>query len=264
MKISATNLIEFTETKFPNHFAHMVGQKQNPAHHHNDVWGHTVDVINVVQDMIDCEDLGSAKVDPKVVLFAALLHDIGKGKPECTGEKDGQPTFYGHAKEGVKYAKQFLAEYAEFTPEEEKLILWLVEEHMNIHQLSGEKSYRKWLVKQAKSGLFEEELELTRALKYLVILGAADAASKYTIDSPNYKVHKYEVIGEYHQKYIDMYRMHIPICIEDLHYIYTDRDVEFEDKINNFIINLCHEGQIKNRVEEIKEAVEKRLARLAS
>lgn len=268
-KFKAIDMINLTKSpEYNNHFIHLYGLHQNPEHHHNDAWNHTCDVIYVVDDIIlgkmTCGDFAQNQ-DMDILLFAALLHDIGKGKPECTGEKDGQPTFYGHAKEGVKYAKQFLDDYGKLSQESEKLILWLVEEHMNIHQLNGTKSFRKWIVKQAKSGMFEDKAEMYTSIRFLSILGAADALSKYSNnDKKEYTEKRMEITTEYFDKYIELFNFHMPVSIDDLEYIHDSGDKELDLSINKFILNLCHEGQIVNNKYEIESAVEKRLVHLAS
>lgn len=268
-KFKASEIIDLSKSpEYKHHFSHLYGLQQNPEHHHNDAWNHTCDVMHAVDDII----LGriasgdfARNQNMDILLFAALLHDIGKGKPECTGEKDGQPTFYGHAKEGIKYAKQFLEDYSKLSQESEKLILWLVEEHMNIHQLNGTKSFRKWIVKQAKSGVFRNKAEMYTAIRFLSILGAADALSKYSNNNKKeYTEKRMEITTEYFEKYLGLFNFHMPVSIDDLKYIYDSGNKELDLSINKFILNLCHEGQIMNNKYEIEDAVEKKLARLAS
>jgi len=81
----------------------LIGCRQSPENHpEGDVWEHTLQVVD--QAALLKEESG----DPEVLMFAALLHDVGK--PMVTRDKNGKITAYGHDLEGAKLTRRFLYE----------------------------------------------------------------------------------------------------------------------------------------------------------
>jgi len=79
----------------------LIGCKQSPANHpEGDVWEHTLQVVDVAAG------LKQQSRHPEALMFAALLHDIGK--PATTRTREGKITAYGHDLEGEKLARVFL------------------------------------------------------------------------------------------------------------------------------------------------------------
>jgi len=79
----------------------LVGCEQSPLNHpEGDVWQHTLQVVDI------CASLKNQSQDPEVLMFAALLHDLGK--PVTTCIRKGKITAYGHDLEGEKLARIFL------------------------------------------------------------------------------------------------------------------------------------------------------------
>ena len=79
----------------------LVGCEQSPLNHpEGDVWQHTLQVVDI------CARLKEQSQDPEVLMFAALLHDLGK--PATTCIRNGKITAYGHDLEGEKLVRIFL------------------------------------------------------------------------------------------------------------------------------------------------------------
>lgn len=79
----------------------LIGCQQSPLNHpEGDVWQHTLQVVDT------CARLKKKSQDPEVLMFAALLHDLGK--PATTCIRNGEITAYGHDLEGGKLARIFL------------------------------------------------------------------------------------------------------------------------------------------------------------
>lgn len=79
----------------------LIGCEQSPLNHpEGDVWQHTLQVVDI------CAYLKKQSRDPEVLMFAALLHDLGK--PPTTCIRNGKITTYGHDLEGEKLARIFL------------------------------------------------------------------------------------------------------------------------------------------------------------
>lgn len=77
---------------------------QSKKHHpEGNVWNHTMLVVDYAAV------LKRQSADPAVLMWSALLHDLGK--VPATKEKNGKITAYDHDKMGVKLAKDFLAEF---------------------------------------------------------------------------------------------------------------------------------------------------------
>lgn len=111
--------------EYPFQMLHkMRDTEQSPIYHpEGNVWIHTMQVIDV-----------AAKVkkrsrDPRVFMWAALLHDIGK--PAVTKMRKGRITSYNHDQEGEKLARDFLSYFLEDKKFIEK-VCGLVRYHMQI------------------------------------------------------------------------------------------------------------------------------------
>ncbi len=77
---------------------------QSPRHHpEGSVWNHT---LLVVDEAAKRRDQSS---DPKVFMWAALLHDIGK--PETTRNRHGKITAYEHDAAGERLTQSFLTAF---------------------------------------------------------------------------------------------------------------------------------------------------------
>lgn len=111
--------------KYP--FNILLAQKQTKQwikyHPEGVVWNHTMLVVD------KAAELKSESKNPKVFMWAALLHDIGK--PDTTKEHKGKITSYNHEKIGEKLAEEFLFKLGcdeEFIKKVKSLIRW----HMQI------------------------------------------------------------------------------------------------------------------------------------
>ncbi len=79
----------------------LIGCNQEPVNHpEGDVWEHTLLVVNAAAE------LKHQSQNPAALMWAALLHDIGK--PATTRLREGRITAYGHDTEGAKLAASFL------------------------------------------------------------------------------------------------------------------------------------------------------------
>lgn len=98
--------------------------KQSPKHHpEGSVWNHTMLVIDTAASV------KSKSKDPKVFMWAALLHDIGK--TDTTKMRKGRITSYDHDKVGAELSEKFLKEFIndlKFIKQVTLLVRW----HMQI------------------------------------------------------------------------------------------------------------------------------------
>ncbi|SDN18520.1 HDIG domain-containing metalloprotein [Acetanaerobacterium elongatum] len=82
-----------------------IATKQSPKHHpEGSVWNHT---LLVVDEAAKVKRLSS---NPRVFMWAALLHDIGK--PSTTKVRDGKITSYDHDLIGMNLARNFLSAFS--------------------------------------------------------------------------------------------------------------------------------------------------------
>lgn len=102
---SISELALFTE--YPLSMLNRLKQtKQSPQHHpEGNVWNHTILVVDEAARVKD------KSKNPRVFMWAALLHDIGK--PEATRDRKGKITSYNHDKIGANLARHFLAEFTD-------------------------------------------------------------------------------------------------------------------------------------------------------
>ncbi|MFZ7119640.1 MAG: HDIG domain-containing metalloprotein [Eubacteriaceae bacterium] len=78
--------------------------EQSPKHHpEGSVWNHTMLVIDAAADVRDKSN------NPRVFMWAALLHDIGKA--DTTKIRKGRITSYDHDKVGAELSEKFLMEF---------------------------------------------------------------------------------------------------------------------------------------------------------
>lgn len=102
----------------------MGSTEQSPIYHpEGNVWIHTMQVIDVAAKV------KKRSQDPRVFMWAALLHDIGK--PSVTKMRKGRITSYNHDQEGEKLARDFLSYFMEDQTFIEK-VCGLVRYHMQI------------------------------------------------------------------------------------------------------------------------------------
>ena len=102
----------------------LVHVEQSPEHHpEGDVWVHTMMVIDMAAQK------RAESRDPRVFMWAALLHDLGK--VPATKVRKGKITAYDHDKMGVELVFGFLQEFtedADFVSKAAALVRW----HMQI------------------------------------------------------------------------------------------------------------------------------------
>ncbi len=96
--------------------------EQSPRFHpEGNVWNHTLMVVD------EAARRRGESSDPRALMWAALLHDIGK--PPTSVVKDGRIKSYDHDREGAKLAERFLRAFSEdegFI----RRVVYLVRHHM--------------------------------------------------------------------------------------------------------------------------------------
>ena len=98
-------------------------EQSKQYHKEGNVWNHTMLVID------EAAKVRTKSKNPKVFMWAALLHDIGK--PRTTKIRKGRITAYHHEEAGADLAEEFLSEVTddmEFIKEVKGLVRW----HMQI------------------------------------------------------------------------------------------------------------------------------------
>lgn len=87
----------------------MDGVKQNPKYHTENVWRHTLMVVDQVSKHPGLALLSSTK--RMAVMYAALLHDTGKAR--VTRKIGGHISSRGHADVSANLARKFLSDLCE-------------------------------------------------------------------------------------------------------------------------------------------------------
>lgn len=102
----------------------LTGTEQSPKHHpEGNVWNHTMLVVD------NAAQIKGMSKEPRVFMWAALLHDIGKAT--TTRLRKGRITSYDHDREGEKLAFSFLEYFGEdkdFIVKVSKMVRW----HMQV------------------------------------------------------------------------------------------------------------------------------------
>lgn len=197
---------------------------QHNSHHKYDVYNHIIHVMD-----------GCKKVGDPILMFASLLHDIGKPLVK-TIKEDGTEHFIGHAEESVKIANRVLRRL-KFTNDERMKIVQLVEIHDMFNQSVRLPSVRKFM-----SNLSLEQLERYKILR------------KSDIDAQIYheeKEDRYKLLMQYIQQVQDegsMFKLSdlningndiISLGIQDKTYI--------KDILNDLLLNCYGNPALNNR-----------------
>jgi putative nucleotidyltransferase with HDIG domain len=133
---------------------------QSPIHHpEGNAWNHTMLVVN------EAARVKSKSNNPKVFLWAALLHDIGK--TDTTRSRKGKITAYNHDTVGAFLAEEFL-NYFNCDKKFTDCIVQLVRFHMHI----------LYVLKDLPYGNVSEMKEKVD-LKDLALLGLCDRLGRH-------------------------------------------------------------------------------------
>lgn len=101
---------------------------QNPEYHpEGDVFQHTMQVLDAARFLANTLPVDSEMI----VMYSALLHDVGKALTRGTHPTKGTPTYHAHEAAGVKIADAFLDRFK--LRSAKKSILFNVENHMIMH-----------------------------------------------------------------------------------------------------------------------------------
>lgn len=104
--------------------------EMDPAHHHKDVYAHSLKVMEQAMEKETDED-GPCPAPDFILRFAALMHDIGKPKTRKF-EKDGSVSFLHHEVAGAKMVKKRMRALR-FDNDTIKAVARLVELHMRFY-----------------------------------------------------------------------------------------------------------------------------------
>lgn len=139
---------------------------QEPAWHpEGDVEEHTKQVVQKAYEIAERENLEGN--DRKVLMYAALLHDIAK--PQTTKVIDGKITARGHEKSGVEPARK-LMQFLRLPKIVENRVAAIVQEHLahasihSITSLSGKKRAFNKLNNRLKDSQFNQKGQISDLL----------------------------------------------------------------------------------------------------
>ncbi|MDX9873058.1 MAG: HD domain-containing protein, partial [Clostridia bacterium] len=108
----------------------MVGFEQNSPHHHKDVFGHTLLVLDNVSNQL-------------ILRLAALLHDIGK-PPTYSEDEKGRGHFYNHHVIGAQITQLVLSRL-KYDADTVRRVSILVREHMSRFYFLRDKSTKRFI-----------------------------------------------------------------------------------------------------------------------
>lgn len=135
---------------------------QSPKHHpEGNVWNHTMLVVD------EAAENKAKSNEPEVLLWAALLHDIGKA--DTTRTRKGRITAYNHEKAGAVLAEKFLKEFLG-SNETIQRITALIRWHMQILFVTKSMEFA-----DIETMLQETELEEVALLGYCDRMGRLNA-----------------------------------------------------------------------------------------
>ena len=150
---------------------HLADLPQEIKYHRYDAWKHTL------------ESVRAAKPD-KIIRWAALLHDIGKGLPGVRGVDDGGAVFdHGHEEAGAQLAREIL-ERLRMPKELRSRIVWLVATHMRFYfcMYRNPQAAVHWIRQEARSKAFRDCKSMLDAFEQLTQLCTADCLASGPAD----------------------------------------------------------------------------------
>lgn len=176
----------------------MQNTKQNYHHQHN-VWEHSMQTLLCLEKLLSTppwpvgidftlkEHLNSQLAGERtrlvVLKLACLMHDVGK-TITATTRPDGRITFYGHARQGVKFAAD-LADRLHLSNGEKNMLMLLVEKHMHPLNLYNEP-------KVTDTTIYRFFKNLHNSLYDCLLLSLADVTSTYQSTEQSKAQHQYQ------------------------------------------------------------------------
>lgn len=157
-------------------------------------------------------------------------------------------------------SKYFFSLYKEYTAEEEKLILWIAKEYRVFKFLSWSRIKEDYIYDAAKSGAFSSQKELNEALKYLCAFCAAFETAREYEDIEWEQ--RYSPLLRYGEYALSLFFKLPPVSVNDLYYRHKSDDKKLDDKINNHILTLCQNKELKNDSNKIQEEIERFKSRM--
>lgn len=129
----------------------MIGVQQ-PMKKNEDVYQHTMKVLNASRSAEEMENQGNLEI-----MFAALLHDAGKPKTVGYDEEKKKTTFYGHQIVSKRIARRWLRDYKASTLGlNTDQVLTLVENHMfETKHYYSDRALRRFVNKVGKENIYK-------------------------------------------------------------------------------------------------------------
>lgn len=260
MLMMATGLLEqscrvrkngsFTHTAILPEAKHLLGLPQNPRFHLYDTWEHTLLAIdNSPREL--------------AIRWSLLLHDLGKGLPQIrTLNKEGQPSDPGHEAESAKMAQKIL-QRLHYPESFINLVAWLVAQHMRFAPmlLTGEKTLRRWLCHEAKSGAFRSQKQLVAAFSKLTEVFLADMGATHARENTKLMADG-RLLG---QQVIEMAQSSMPVTGKDLningHELLTIIPAGEIKNTYKYLLERVQQGSLPNEHDVLLQAIQKHYAR---
>ena len=191
-------------------FSMMLGTAQNHPHHSFDVGHHSLLVVRNARELGEKlrkkeagipqpydGDFRTEKVDT-ILVFAALLHDVGKPPCKTTDEK-GVDHFHGHAEVGSQMAHNIMRRLR-FDNDTVNMVTKLVRFHER--RYAGSRKAMRRLMSQAG----------VEVMPYLFIIQEADVLSQ----SEYMREEKLARINEGRRVFAEILRQKEAVCLQDL------------------------------------------------
>ncbi len=153
----------------------MLATPQHNPHHCYDVGHHTIETIRQVDMLWRESDLGEK--EHKMLVYAALLHDVAK--PECKSTDDkGIDHFHGHPERGAKKAREIMRRL-KFDNETTAMVEKLIRYHDRRHELCQAGDAKNSKGKRQMRRLVHQAGETTMPLLFMLQEADLMAQSDY-------------------------------------------------------------------------------------
>ncbi len=191
-------------------FSHMLATVQNNPNHCYDVGKHSLHVVRHVQELYrQCRSGGNRDLSPynrgysgkkveTILVFSALLHDVGKPPCKTTDEK-GMDHFYGHDARGSEMAHDIMRRLR-FDNDTVNMVTRIVRYHER--RYNGSRRTLRRLVSQAGA----------EVMPYLFMIQEADIMSQ----SDHNREQKLARLAEAREMFVEIVKDGEAVCIKDL------------------------------------------------
>ncbi len=242
---------EYRQLSILPELQHLADLPQERKYHRMDAWRHTLAAVQ------------AAKPD-RIIRWAALLHDVGKGLPGVRGQDEAGSVFdHGHEEAGAQLAKDIVRRL-QLPPDLQERVVWLVSRHMRFYfcLYRNPLAAKHWLRQEIQSKSFRNCRSLLEAFQQLTEVCTADCLASGSAEQAGQSAARIRDFGAYLQTLI--YGM--PVHTTDIAYDPPELlailgSPQMMGPFLKIMLHRIQDGELVNERQEIYAAAKKWIAR---